>query len=49
MSRLFKNIKLIKLLPIAKAMFIGYKIDLDKDLVLAYSTVGVIHLIVIAG
>ena len=34
---------------IAKAMLIGYKVDLDKDLVQAYSNAGVIHLIVIAG
>lgn len=34
---------------IAKALLIGYKVDLDKDLVQAYSNAGVIHLIVIAG
>ena len=34
---------------LAKAMLIGYKVDLDKDLVQAYSNAGVIHLIVIAG
>ncbi len=34
---------------IANALVIGYKVDLDKDLVQAYSNAGVIHLIVIAG
>ena len=34
---------------LAKALLIGYKVDLDKDLVQAYSNAGVIHLIVIAG
>ncbi|MEP6952010.1 MAG: ComEC/Rec2 family competence protein [Ginsengibacter sp.] len=34
---------------LAEAMLIGYKVDLDKDLVQAYSNAGVIHLIVIAG
>ncbi|MEO8852854.1 MAG: ComEC/Rec2 family competence protein [Ginsengibacter sp.] len=34
---------------IAKAILIGYKIDLDKDLVQAYSNAGVIHLIAISG
>ncbi len=34
---------------IGKALVIGYKADLDKDLVQAYSNAGVIHLIVIAG
>ena len=34
---------------IAKALLIGYKVDLDKDLVQAYSNAGVVHLIAIAG
>lgn len=34
---------------IAKAILIGYKIDLDKDLVQAYSNAGVVHLIAISG
>ncbi|HVZ97457.1 MAG TPA: ComEC/Rec2 family competence protein, partial [Chitinophagaceae bacterium] len=34
---------------IAKALLIGYKVDLDKDLVQQYSNAGVIHIIVIAG
>jgi competence protein ComEC len=34
---------------LAKALLIGYRVDLDKDLVQAYSNAGVIHIIVIAG
>ncbi len=34
---------------IAVALLIGYKIDLDKDLVQAYSNAGVVHLIAISG
>ncbi|MGH2649127.1 MAG: ComEC/Rec2 family competence protein, partial [Ginsengibacter sp.] len=34
---------------IAKALVIGYKVDLDKDLVQAYSNAGVVHLIAISG
>ena len=34
---------------LAEALLIGYRVDLDKDLVQAYSNAGVIHLIVIAG
>ncbi|MEO6289205.1 MAG: ComEC/Rec2 family competence protein [Ginsengibacter sp.] len=34
---------------IALALLIGYKIDLDKDLVQAYSNAGVVHLIAISG
>ena len=34
---------------IAAALLIGYKIDLDKDLVQAYSNAGVVHLIAISG
>jgi competence protein ComEC len=34
---------------LAKALLIGYRLDLDKDLVQAYSNVGVVHLIAISG
>lgn len=34
---------------LAKAMLIGYRVDLDKDLVQAYSNAGVVHLIAISG
>jgi competence protein ComEC len=34
---------------LAKALLIGYKIDLDKDLVQAYTNAGVVHLIAISG
>jgi competence protein ComEC len=34
---------------LANALLIGYKVDLDKDLVQAYSNVGVVHLIAISG
>ena len=34
---------------IAVALLIGYKVDLDKDLVQAYSNAGVVHLIAISG
>lgn len=34
---------------LAKALLIGYRVDLDKDLIQAYSNAGVIHLIAISG
>lgn len=34
---------------LAKALSIGYRVDLDKDLVQAYSNAGVVHLIAISG
>ncbi|HET7117284.1 MAG TPA: ComEC/Rec2 family competence protein [Hanamia sp.] len=34
---------------LAKALLIGYKVDLDKDLVQAFSNAGVVHLIAISG
>ena len=34
---------------IAIALFIGYKIDLDQDLVQAYSNAGIVHIIAISG
>ena len=36
-------------LGIAEALLIGYKNDLDKDLVQAYSNTGVVHIIAISG
>jgi len=36
-------------LGIAQALLIGYKNDLDKDLVQAYSNTGVVHIIAISG
>lgn len=44
-----KYIKGIDESSLAKALLIGYKVDLDKDLVQAYSNVGVVHLIAISG
>lgn len=43
------NIKGADESSLAKALLIGYKVDLDKDLVQAYSNVGVVHLIAISG
>ncbi|HEY5371114.1 MAG TPA: ComEC/Rec2 family competence protein [Hanamia sp.] len=34
---------------LAKALLIGYRVDLDKDLVQAYSNAGVVHIIAISG
>lgn len=34
---------------LAKALLIGYRVDLDKDLIQAYSNAGVVHLIAISG
>lgn len=34
---------------LAKALLIGYRVDLDRDLVKAYSNAGVVHLIAISG
>ncbi|MEJ7588643.1 MAG: ComEC/Rec2 family competence protein [Ferruginibacter sp.] len=36
-------------LGIAEALLIGYTLDLDKDLVQAYSNTGVVHIIAISG
>ena len=44
-----KNIKGEKELGIAEALLIGYKADLDKDLVQAYTNTGVVHIIAISG
>ncbi len=48
-STLSSNIKGEKELGIAEALLIGYKEDLDKDLVQAYSNTGVVHIIAISG
>ena len=44
-----KNIPGVNESSLAKALLIGYRVDLDKDLVQAYSNVGVVHLIAISG
>ena len=44
-----KYIKGVDEPALAEALLIGYKVDLDKDLVQAYSNVGVVHLIAISG
>lgn len=44
-----KNIKGRDEQAIAEALLIGYKEDLDKDLVQAYSNTGVVHIIAISG
>ncbi|MEP6596385.1 MAG: ComEC/Rec2 family competence protein, partial [Ginsengibacter sp.] len=44
-----KNIKGEHELGIAEALLIGYKADLDTDLVQAYSNTGVVHIIAISG
>ena len=38
-----------KILGISEALLIGFKEDLDKDLVQAYSNTGVVHIIAISG
>ena len=43
------NIHSQKELGIAEALLIGYRNDLDKDLVQAYSNTGVVHIIAISG
>ena len=44
-----KNIANPTSLSVAEALLIGYRDDLDKDLVPAYNNTGVIHIIVISG
>lgn len=46
---LSKHIKDGKVLGIAEALLIGYKENLDKDLLQAYSNTGVVHIIAISG
>jgi competence protein ComEC len=49
LSILQQNIHSPKELGIAEALLIGYRNDLDKDLVQAYSNTGVVHIIAISG
>ena len=49
LTTLEKNISGADESSLAKALLIGYRLDLDKDLVQAYSNVGVVHLIAISG
>jgi competence protein ComEC len=44
-----KNIKSQNELSIAEALLIGYRDELDRDLVRAYSNTGVVHIIAISG
>ena len=44
-----KNISDTSAISIAEALLIGYRDDLDKDLVQAYSNTGVVHIIAISG
>ena len=49
LETLRKNIHSPNELGIAEALLIGYRNDLDKDLVQAYSNTGVVHIIAISG
>jgi competence protein ComEC len=49
LSVLRKNIKGDNEQAVAEALLIGYRDDLDKDLVQAYSNTGVVHIIAISG
>jgi competence protein ComEC len=49
LKTLQKNIDGAEESSLAKALLIGYRLDLDKELVQAYSNVGVVHLIAISG
>jgi competence protein ComEC len=49
LSILRKNILGEKELGLAEALLIGYKDDLDKNLVQSYSNTGVVHIIAISG
>lgn len=49
LSILRKNIQDPDELGIAEALLIGYRDDIDKDLVQAYSNTGVVHIIAISG
>lgn len=48
-ATLTKNIKNPDALSVAEALLIGYRNDLDRDLVRAYSNTGVVHIIAISG
>ncbi len=49
LSILRSNISDSEELGVAEALLIGYRDDLDKDLVQAYNNTGVIHIIIISG
>ena len=49
LSILRRNIIDSEELGVAEALLIGYRDDLDKDLVQAYNNTGVIHIIIISG
>lgn len=49
LSILRQNIQDEKQVSVAEALLIGYRDDLDKDLVQAYSNTGVVHIIAISG
>jgi competence protein ComEC len=49
LSTLRENIKTPDELSIAEALLIGYRDDLDRDLVQSYSNTGVVHIIAISG
>jgi competence protein ComEC len=49
LARLKQHITTKDELGIAEALLIGYKEDLDKDLVQAYSNTGVVHIIAVSG
>lgn len=49
LKSLKQNIKNPKAVAVAEALLIGYRDDLDKDLVQAYSNTGVVHIIAISG
>lgn len=44
-----KNIQQKEALAVAEALLLGYREDLDKELVQAYSNTGVVHIIAISG
>ncbi|MBL7698426.1 MAG: ComEC/Rec2 family competence protein [Chitinophagaceae bacterium] len=46
---LHKNIRGKKECGLAEALLIGYKNDLDKDLIQSYSNTGVVHVVAISG
>lgn len=46
---LHKNISNAEELSVAEALLIGFRDDLDKDLLQAYNNTGVIHIIIISG